>query len=106
MEVGILNIEQGYAYIYLFDADGAVAKESADEWDQIDIADLLHTEIGLPEPESRAIAEKFLAAANFEEREQSGRVTPIPDILLLGGIVGGVLVVIGVGLWTIASWIF
>ena len=60
----------------------------------------------MPEPESRAVAEKFLAAANFEEREQFKPFTPIPSILLLGSIVGGILLVIGVGLWTIGSWIF
>ena len=89
-------------FIHLFDADGGVTRNSADEWDQIDVADVLHREIGLPEPESRVIAEKFRVVANSKGHEQPRPMTPIPGILL----VGGILVVIAIGLWTIGSWIF
>ena len=88
--------------IWLFDDDGRVAKESGDEWEYADLADLLLDEIGLPEPEAHSIAAQFLEAAESEGHGQPPVTSPVRTSVAWTLIVG-IVVALGVGVWTIAT---
>lgn len=99
-----LEIEPGIDVVsgYLFDAKGQVVREGGDEWTWGDVQGLLQEEIRLPEDEAKSIAKTFLEAARAEGHEQAE-----PGSNILGIVVGcSVLGLIGVGVWTVVTWIF
>jgi hypothetical protein len=100
-----LDLRIGEVSIWLFDEEGRVDREGGDEWDYADLPDLLRTEVGLPEPEAQSIAISFLEAARAEGHEQPDGASAIGNTLGLM-IVTAILVALGVGIWTIASWVY
>jgi len=78
-------------------------RESGDEWEQADLSDLLHTEIGLPKQEAQSIDSDFVALAKTERHDRGtpGRIGNVLGIVMFGSI----LAILGVGLWTILFWI-
>jgi hypothetical protein len=99
-----LEIEPGVDDVsgHLFDAEGQVIREGGDEWTWGDVQDLLQKEIGLPEEEAKSISEAFLEAARAEGHEQAE-----PGSNIMGIVIGcSLLGLIGLGIWTIGTWIF
>jgi Flp pilus assembly protein TadB len=88
--------------IWLFDEEGRVARESGDEWDNTDVGHLLEVDIGLPADEAQSIASSFRGAAEdegFEEPEGPVWIGMTVGIAILTGL----LIALGVGVWTIAT---
>ena len=87
---------------YLFDAEGRVARSDGDEWPWADVEDLLAKDIGLPTREAKTIAASFVETARTEGHEQ---IEPSGNI---GGflVVGAILALLGIGIWTTVTWIF
>lgn len=99
-----LDAEAAELSIWLFDAEGRVALESGDEWEQAEVFDLLHSEVGLPEPEARSIATSFLETAKSRGFQQPASSELGGAVVLL--FVAAVLALLGIGLWTVVRWIF
>ena len=87
---------------YLFDAEGHVIREGGDEWTWGDVQGLLQEDIGLPEDEAKSIAESFLGEARAEGHEQAEPGSNLLGIVIVSTLLG----LIGVGVWTVVTWVF
>ena len=97
-----LNLPIGEVSVWLFDGEGRVVREGGDEWDYADLPDLLQVEMGLPEPEAQSISTRFLDAAKTEGHEQPPPTSPIGTSVAVT-VLTGILVALGVGVWTIVT---
>ena len=100
-----LDRESDLVSVWRFDADGRTVVETGDEWDNVELADLLASEAGVPLEEARPIAEEFVR----EWVERGGEPPREPadgGTLVLVGCLVTVLGTMGVGAWTILRAIF
>ena len=92
--------ESDIVSVWRFDPEGRAEVETGDEWTNVELADFLVSEVGVPPEEARPIAEEFVR----EWVERGGEPPSQPadgGTLVLVGCLVTVLGTMAVGAWTI-----
>ena len=97
-----LHFESGIVSVSVFDASGAVVRETDTDWEDVDLVRLLRDEIGLDEAESQTIAARFhedARAAGVEQPPQGGAAGGVAAC----GCFALVVLVVLAGVWTLVN---